>query len=311
MTITPVNTRDWTRMVIAVSGSSGLIGSTLTGALEARGHSIKRLVRRPANGADEISWNPERGQIAPGALDGVNAIVNLAGENLAQRWNSSARVRIRSGRVNGTTALARAIAAMPVKPRVMLSGSAIGIYGSRGDAVLDESSDLGDDFLASICREWEAATAPAADAGVRVVHLRTGLVMSRAGGALAKMLLPFRLGIGGRFGDGQQWMSWIALSDAVAALAFLLRAESVSGAVNLVAPHPVTNADFTRTLAHVLGRPAVLPVPKFVLTLLLGEMGEDTVLASQRVRARRLVENGFKFKQPTLEEALRDAGLGH
>src|ERR1051325_9294256 len=163
MTITPVNTRDWTRMVIAVSGSSGLIGSTLTGALEARGHSIKRLVRRPANGA---------------------------GENLAQRWNSSARVRIRSGRVNGTTALARAIAAMPVKPRVMLSGSAIGIYGSRGDAVLDESSDLGDDFLASVCREWEAATAPAADAGVRVVHLRTGLVMSRAGGALAKMLLP-------------------------------------------------------------------------------------------------------------------------
>jgi len=311
MTITPVNTRDWTRMVIAVSGSSGLIGSTLTGALEARGHSIKRLVRRPASGADEISWNPERGQIAPGALDGVNAIVNLAGENLAQRWNSSARVRIRSGRVNGTTALARAIAAMPVKPRVMLSGSAIGIYGNRGDAVLDESSDLGDDFLASICREWEAATAPAADAGVRVVHVRTGLVMSRAGGALAKMLLPFRLGVGGRFGDGQQWMSWIALSDAVAALAFLLRAESVSGAVNLVAPNPVTNADFTRTLAHVLGRPAVIPVPKLVLTLLLGEMGEDTVLASQRVRARRLVENGFKFKQPTLEEALRHAGLGH
>ena len=311
MTITPVNTRDWTRMVIAVSGSSGLIGSTLTGALEARGHSIKRLVRRPANGADEISWDPERGQIAPGALDGVNAIVNLAGESLAQRWNSSTRVRIRSGRVNGTTALARAIAKMPVKPRVMLSGSAVGIYGSRGDAVLDEASDLGDDFLASVCREWEAATAPASEVGVRVVHLRTGLVMSRAGGALAKMLLPFRLGMGGRFGDGRQWMSWIALSDAVAALAFLLRAEAISGPVNLVGPNPVTNAEFTRTLAHVLGRPAVFPLPKLLLTLVLGEMGEDTVLASQRVRARRLVENGFKFKQPTLEEALRDAGLGH
>jgi uncharacterized protein len=311
MTITPVNTRDWTRKVIAISGSSGLIGSTLTDALEARGHSIRRLVRRPARGDDEISWDPERGQLDVRALDGVDAVVNLAGENLAQRWNAGTRARIRSSRVNGTSALARALAAMSTKPRVMLSGSAVGIYGSRGDAILDESSDLGDDFLASVCKDWEGATAPASDAGIRVVHLRTGIVLARQGGALAKMLLPFRLGVGGRLGGGHQWMSWIALSDVVAALAFLLRAEAVAGAVNLVAPNPVINAEFTRTLAHVLGRPAVFPVPKLVLTLLLGQMGEDTVLASQRVRSRRLLENGFKFKQPTLEGALRDAGLGH
>jgi uncharacterized protein (TIGR01777 family) len=200
---------------------------------------------------------------------------------------------------------------MSIKPRVMLSGSAVGIYGTRGDEILDESSDLGNDFLASVCKDWEAATAPASDAGIRVVHLRTGLVLSREGGVLKKMLLPFRLGVGGRLGDGNQWMSWIALSDVVAALAFLLRAEFVSGPVNLVAPNPVMNAEFTRTLAHVLGRPALISVPKFALTLLLGQMAEDTVLASQRVRSRRLLENGFKFKQPALEGALRDAGLGH
>ena len=312
MTISPLQTRDpWTRMVIAISGSSGLIGSALTGALEGRGHTIRRLVRRSARGPDEIAWDPERGQLDVRALDGVDAVVNLAGENLAQRWTNGARSRIRASRVNGTTILSRAIAAMPTKPRVMLSGSAVGIYGSRGDEILDESSDLGDDFLASVCKDWEGATATAADAGIRVVRLRTGIVLSRNGGALSKMLLPFRLGLGGRLGDGHQWMSWIALTDVVAALAFLLRAESVSGAVNLVAPNPVTNAEFTRSLAYVLGRPGMLSVPKFALTALLGQMGEDTVLASQRVRARRLTENGFKFKQPTLEGALRDAGLGH
>jgi uncharacterized protein (TIGR01777 family) len=298
-------------MVIAISGSSGLIGSALTGALETRGHTIKRLVRRSARGADEISWDPARGQLDSRGLAGVDAIVNLAGENLAQRWSASARARIRSSRVNGTTLLAQAVAAMQTKPRVLLSGSAVGIYGNRGDEILDESSDLGNDFLASVCKDWESATAPAAEAGVRVVHLRTGIVLSRAGGALSKMLLPFRLGVGGRLGDGRQWMSWIALPDAIAALAFLIRAESVSGPVNLVAPNPVLNAEFARALAHVLGRPAVFPVPKFALTLLLGQMGEDTVLASQRVRARRLLENGFKFKLPTLEDALYDAGVGH
>ncbi|HMA25977.1 MAG TPA: TIGR01777 family oxidoreductase [Gemmatimonadaceae bacterium] len=298
-------------MVIAVSGSSGLIGSALAGALEARGHTIKRLVRRPARRSDEISWDPAREQLDARALEGVDAVINLAGENLARRWTAGARDRIRSSRVNGTTMLARALAAMPTKPRVMLSASAVGIYGNRGDEILDESSTLGSDFLASVCKDWEGATAPAADAGIRVVHLRTGVVLSRREGVLAKLLLPFRLGLGGRLGDGRQWMSWIALTDLVAALAFLLRAEAVSGAVNLVAPNPVMNAEFARTLAHVLGRPAVFPVPRFALTLLFGQMAEDTILSSQRVRAGRLLDNGFKFKLPTLDEALYDAGVGH
>lgn len=298
-------------MVIAVSGSSGLIGSALAGALEARGHTIKRLVRRPARRSDEISWDPAREQLDARALEGVDAVINLAGENLARRWTAGARDRIRSSRVNGTTMLARALAAMPTKPRVMLSASAVGIYGNRGDEILDESSTLGNDFLASVCKDWEGATAPAADAGIRVVHLRTGIVLSRREGVLAKLLLPFRLGLGGRLGDGRQWMSWIALTDLVAALAFLLRAEAVSGAVNLVAPNPVMNAEFARTLAHVLGRPAVFPVPRFALTLLFGQMAEDTILSSQRVRAGRLLDNGFKFKLPTLDEALYDAGVGH
>jgi len=297
-------------MVIAVSGSSGLIGSALAGALEARGHTIKRLVRRPARGADEISWDPARGQLDVQRLQGVDAVVNLAGESLARRWTAGARARIRASRVNGTIVLARGIAAMPKKPRVMLSGSAVGIYGNRGDELLDEASELGNDFLAAVCKDWEGATAPAADAGIRVVHLRTGLVLARNGGALPKMLLPFRLGVGGRLGDGRQWISWIGLPDVIAALAFLLRAESVAGPVNIVAPNPVVNAEFARTLADVLGRPAIVPVPKFVLTALLGQMGEGTVLASQRVRPRRLLENGFKFKQPTLEGALRDARVG-
>jgi hypothetical protein len=267
-------------------------------------------VRRPARGPEEISWDPEREQLDARSLEGVDAVVNLAGESLAQRWTNNARMRIRSSRVNGTIALARAIASLAVKPRVMLSGSAIGIYGNRGDESLDESSVPGDDFLASVAKAWETATAPASEAGIRVVLLRTGLVLSRQGGALPKMLLPFQLGVGGRFGDGNQWMSWIAISDLIAALAFLVRADSVSGPVNLVAPNPVTNAEFARTLASVLGRPAMVPVPRFALSVLLGEMGEETVLASQRVVARRLLENGFKFKFPTLEEALWDAGVG-
>jgi uncharacterized protein len=311
MSITPVHSREpWTRMVIAISGSSGLVGSALRAALEARGHTIKRLVRRPARGPEEISWDPEREQLDARGLEGVDAVVNLAGESLAQRWTTNARTRIRSSRVNGTIALSRAIASLAVKPRVMLSGSAIGIYGNRGDESLDESSVPGDDFLASVAKAWETATAPASEAGIRVVLLRTGLVLSRQGGALPKMLLPFQLGVGGRFGDGNQWMSWIAISDLIAALAFLVRADSVSGPVNLVAPNPVTNAEFARTLASVLGRPAMVPVPRFALSVLLGEMGEETVLASQRVVARRLLENGFKFKFPTLEEALWDAGVG-
>jgi uncharacterized protein (TIGR01777 family) len=297
--------------MILVSGASGLIGSALTRALRSQNVQVKRLVRRRASEPDEVSWNPVRQEIDPRAMDGVTAVVNLAGENLSQRWTSGARQRIRDSRIQATTLLARTVAGSNPRPRVFLSASAMGIYGTHRDDPVDEGATLGDDFLASVCKEWEAATGPAADAGVRVAFSRTGLVMSREGGVLAKLLLPFRLGLGGKLGGGRQWMSWIALTDVVAALAFLLRAEAVAGPVNLVSPNPVTNAEFTRTLAYVLGRPALFPVPRFVLSALLGQMGDDTVLASQRVRARQLLENGFKFKQPTLEGALRDAGLGH
>ena len=295
----------WPGTVVAITGSSGLIGSALARALESHGHVIKRLVRRPANNANEIAWDPLRGQLDPRALEGVEVVVNLAGESLDKRWTTATKTLIRDSRVKGTALLARTIASLPTKPLVFLSGSAMGIYGSRGDETLDEASTLGNDFLASVCKEWEAATAPAADAGIRVVNLRTGLVLARHGGALRKMLLPFQLGIGGRLGDGRQWTSWIALSELVDALSFAIRRDSVAGPVNLVAPNPVTNREFARTLGYVLGRPAFIPVPHFALKLVFGEMAEGTILASQRMRPRRLLEHGFDFALPTLERALR------
>ena len=295
----------WTRMVIAISGSSGLIGSALVRALEDHGSDVRRIVRRAARSEHEISWDPARGTIDRARLEGVDAVINLAGENLAQRWTSDARRRIHKSRVGGTALIARALAGLARRPRVLLSGSAIGIYGSRGDEALDETSTLGHDFLAGVCREWEAASAPAADAGVRVVSLRTGLVVSRDGGVLRQLLLPFRLGVGGRAGSGRQWMSWIAPGDYTRIIALLLGRESISGAVNLVAPNPVTNDEFARTLARVLGRPSLIPVPTLALKAMFGEMAEGTILASQRVVPRRLLDAGFEFSCPTLEAALR------
>jgi uncharacterized protein len=295
----------WTRMVIAVSGSSGLIGSALVRALESHGHEIRPLVRRDPRTALEIAWNPERETIDASRLEGVDAVVNLAGENVAQRWSAGAKRRILDSRVKGTALIARALASLSARPRVLLSGSAIGIYGDRGEETLDESSTAGTGFLASVCAKWEAATAAASDAGVRVAMLRTGLVLAPNGGALAKMLPMFRLGAGGKLGSGDQWMSWISLADHVEATAFLLRTNSAAGPYNLVAPNPVTNAEFTRTLGTVLKRPAALAVPNFALRLAMGEMAEGTVLASQRVRPRRLLESGFSFRLPTLEAALR------
>ncbi|MDB4878232.1 MAG: hypothetical protein JWM41_4678 [Gemmatimonadetes bacterium] len=295
----------WTRMVIAISGSSGLIGSALVRALDAHGHEIRPLVRRAARTPLEISWDPEGGTIDTSRLEGVDAVVNLAGENIAQRWTGGAKRRIRDSRVKGTALLARTLALLSAKPRAFLSGSAVGIYGDRGDETLDEASAPGSGFLASVCKDWEAATAPASDAGIRVIHLRTGIVLSSTGGALAKMLPVFRLGAGGRLGSGKQWMSWISLTDHIEATASLLRNDSAAGAYNLVGPNPVTNAEFTRTLANVLRRPAALTVPRFALALALGEMADETVLASQRVRPRRLLESGYAFGRPTLEAALR------
>ena len=291
--------------MILVSGASGLIGSALTQALRSQNVQVKRLVRRRASHPDEVSWYPDRQEIDPHAMDGVTAVVNLAGENLSQRWTSSARQRIRDSRIQATTLLARTVAGSNPRPRVFLSASAMGIYGTHRDDPVDESAVLGDDFLASVCKEWEAATRPAADAGVRVAFSRTGLVMAREGGVLAKLLLPFRLGLGGTLGGGHQWMSWISLTDVVRALRFMVDTPSIRGPVNVVGPNPVTNAEFTETLGRVLGRPTVTVVPAFALKLALGQMAEDTALASQRVVPRRLHDAGFQFELPTLEGALR------
>jgi uncharacterized protein (TIGR01777 family) len=292
-------------MVIAISGSSGLIGSALARAFTASGHEVRPLVRRAARTPNEIQWQPEGDMIDASRLEGVDAIVNLAGENLGQHWTREVKRRIRESRVKGTQLLARTIASLAAKPQVFISGSAIGIYGSRGDEPLDEMSTLGDDFLAGVCKEWEAAAAPAEQAGVRVVLARTSLVLSRDGGVLPRFLLPFRLGVGGRLGSGKQWMSWIGIPDYVAATTRLLTDRSLLGPVNLASPNPVTNEEFSDTLANVLSRPAFFAVPEFVLKLVMGEMIEGTALASQRVRPHKLLEAGFTYQQPTLDSALR------
>jgi hypothetical protein len=300
----------WSRITVAVTGSSGLIGSALVRALRDRGAGVRRVVRRDARGPDEISWHPDRGTIDAARLERVDAVVNLAGETIGRRWTSARKEGIRASRVRGTALLSRALASLSPRPRVLVSASAVGFYGSRGSDVLDESSAPGADFLASVCADWEAATHAASDAGIRVVHLRTGMVLSRAGGGLAKLLPLFRLGLGGRMGRGDQWLSWISLDDAVEAIVALLGVESpafgaVAGPVNLVAPEPVTNGEFTRVLAAVLSRPAALAVPRVALELMLGEMARETVLASQRALPRRLLEAGFEFRYPGLAEALR------
>lgn len=292
-------------MTIAITGSSGLIGSALVRALEAKGQRVLHIVRRESKRDNEITWNPERGEIDAAKLDGVDAVVNLAGENIAQRWSDDAKRRIRESRVKSTTLLAQTLADRPQKPRVLLSGSAVGYYGDRGDEELDESSAPGSDFLSLVCKEWEASTAAASDAGIRVVHLRTGVVLAKNGGALEKMLIPFRFGVGGKLGSGKQWMSWIALRDHVRAMMFALDAHAV-GPMNLVAPNPVTNEEFTDTLARVMHRPSLFTVPKVALDLALGEMSE-TVLDSQRAKPTRLTSAGFAFELPTLEGALRAA----
>lgn len=291
--------------VVAVSGATGLIGSALVERLRAHGSRVRRLVRSGRTDPDDVAWDPMRGVLSPGALDGVDAVVNLAGEPIAQRWTSQRKQAIRESRVRGTELLARTIAGMERKPSVLLSGSAVGYYGDRGDELLDEESAPGSDFLAGVVREWEDATRAAADAGVRVARLRTGLVLSPRGGALERLLLPFRLGVGGPIGSGRQWMSWISLHDHVRAIEHALTTPSLAGPVNLVAPNPVTNAEFATTLGRVLTRPAIMPVPSFALELLYGEMARATILSGQRVLPKALVRSGFEHAHPTLEQALR------
>ena len=293
-------------MNVLLTGSSGLIGSALAPALAGDGHQVRRLRRAPSAGPDEASWNPADGTFASGALDGIDAVVHLAGENIAGgRWTAARKARIRDSRVDGTRRLCEALAALDTPPRVLVAASAIGYYGDRGDELLDESAAPGTGFLPAVSRSWEGAAAPARDAGIRVVHLRIGIVLSPAGGALAQMLLPFRLGVGGVLGSGDQYMSWIALDDVVGVVRHALADESLSGPVNTVAPQAVTNREFTRTLGKVLRRPTILPAPAFALRVALGEMADALLLASTRVDPAALRATTFEFQHPQLDGALR------
>jgi hypothetical protein len=292
-------------MRIAVTGASGLIGGALVQALAAAGNDVLRLVRREPGAGGEVRWDPATGSIDRAALEGLDAVVHLAGENIAgARWTEARKARLRSSRVGPTRFLAETLSGLERGPGILVSASAIGYYGDRGDSWLTEGEPPADDFLGRLCVEWEAAARPAARAGIRLVQLRTGIVLSPSGGALAKMLLPFRLGLGGVVGSGAQYFSWIALDDVIGVIRHLLERSDLAGPVNAVAPAPVTNAELTKTLGSVLGRPTVLPVPAFALRLALGEMA-DAVLGSARVRPERLVATGYRFAFPELEGALR------
>ena len=295
--------RDQPSLTVAVTGASGLVGRALSALLTTGGHRVVRLVRHAA-GDGEISWDPAAGRLDPASLEGIDAVVHLAGESIADgRWTAARKDRIRSSRIAGTTTLARAIAAASPRPRALISASAIGWYGSRGEEVLDEAARPGTGFLAEVGQAWEGSTRAAAEAGVRVAHARFGIILSPAGGALGKMLLPFSVGAGATLGSGRQWTSWISLDDCVGALLHLLCSE-IAGPVNVVAPDPVTNADYTRTLGQVLHRPAWLGIPAPVLHLLFGELAEEGLLASARVAPGRLVDTGYQFRHPTLTGAL-------
>jgi uncharacterized protein (TIGR01777 family) len=294
-------------MLIAVTGSSGLIGTALVSRLTTAGHDVSRVVRSSAPGDGEIAWSPTEGTIDGPAFEGVDAVVHLAGAGIAdKRWSEDRKRVILESRTRSTDLLARTLAEMAEPPSVLISASAIGIYGDRGDEPLDEDSASGDGFLADVCRAWEAAADPAREAGIRVVHPRTGLVLSADGGALAKQLPLFKLGAGGRLGDGDQWWSWISMTDETAAIEWLLHNE-LHGPVNLTGPEPVTNATFTEELGEVLHRPTFLPVPAFGPKLLLGaELADQLLFASQRVLPTRLLDAGFRFEHPTAREALLD-----
>ena len=297
---------------ILVSGSSGLVGSALIRSLTGAGSRIARL-SRPAtvqgtSDEERIPWNPGQ-PISPDAVSGFDAVVHLAGESIVGRWTTSKKARIRDSRIPATTNLARALAQTKAKPQIFLSASAIGYYGNRGDEVLTEESCSGTGFAADLAREWELASGPAAQAGIRTVQMRIGVVMATAGGALPKMLPAFKLGVGGKLGDGRQWMSWIDLQDVIGAIQHILRSDLLHGPVNLVAPKPVTNEEFSRTLGSVLSRPAMFPMPAFAARLAFGEMADELLLASQRVEPTRLISSGYPFRFPSLRQSLESQKL--
>jgi uncharacterized protein len=295
-------------MKVLVTGSSGLVGEALLAQLRKDGHDVHILVRRPAVNGHDIQWNPAAGSVRAEDLEGYDAVVHLAGESIAEgRWTDAKMGRIRDSRVDGTKLLCEALARLERKPKVFVCASAIGFYGDRSQEVLDEQSRAGNGFLADVCKQWEDACEPAREAGMRVVNLRIGVVLSKQGGALAKMLLPFQLGVGGKIGDGNQWMSWIELEDLVGIIRYSLETEALEGPVNAVSPSPVTNSEYTKTLGRVLSRPTVLPVPAVGARLAFGKMADELLLASIRVEPKALLESGFEFQQPRLEGALRRA----
>ena len=298
-------------MKVIVTGSTGLVGRALVRSLLADGHEVTRLVRGDsqafrAPGTAAVHWDPERGEIDAQALEGHDAAVHLAGENVGEgRWDEEKKRRIIESRVKGTTLLAGALAGLNAKPRVLVSASATGFYGDRGAEVLREESASGEGFLPEVCREWEKATLAASQAGIRVVHLRIGVVLAGEGGALRKMLTPFKLGLGGKIGSGGQYMNWITLEDLIGVIRRAIEDESLRGPVNAVAPQQVTNAEFTKALGHVLGRPTIFAVPAFAARLAFGEIADAALLASTRVEPARLKEAGYQFKHPEIEGALR------
>ncbi len=293
-------------MRVLVSGSHGLVGTALIKSLEAAGHEIFRLVRHAPGSAPEIEWSPDRYSIAISLLEGFDAVVHLAGESIAEgRWNEERKQRIRESRVKGTKLLSDSLANLTRLPKTFISASAIGYYGDRGDEILTEESAPGSDFLADVCVEWEKVTELAAEKGIRVVNTRFGIILSQDGGALEKMLTPFRMGVGGRVGNGKQWMSWIALDDVVGALSFALANETLRGPVNFVAPEPMRNSEFTKTLGRVLSRPTLFPIPAFGVRLAFGEMADALLLSSQRVEPKKLIEARYQFRHSALDAAMR------
>jgi len=294
---------------VAVTGSHGFIGSALLPALTSEGHRPVRVVRSRAAGDDELGWDPEAGTIDAAGLEGIGAVVHLAGAGIGdKRWTDSRKRLILESRTKGTSLLARTLAGLKHPPSTLVSASAIGYYGNRGDEPLDEQSAPGHDFVAGVCVQWEAATAPAAEAGIRVVMTRSGVILGRDGGVFPRMLLPFRLGLGGRLASGHQYMSWVSISDEVGAILHALTNESLSGPVNVTGPTPVTNAEFTKTLGRVVHRPTAIPTPLLPLKARYGsELVQHLLVEGQRVLPKRLDEHGFRFAHPTLEEALRAA----
>jgi uncharacterized protein (TIGR01777 family) len=291
-------------MEITIAGASGLIGTALARAFERDGHGIRRLVRGNVKGPGEYSWSPDAGTIDFPAIEGSDAVINLAGANLAgRRWTEKRKRLLRDSRVRSTDVIARCIANCASKPSVLVNASGVGYYGTHPEGWVDEQSPLGDGFLAGLCSAWENATAPAAAAGVRVVKVRSGVVLAKEGGALAKMLPVFKLGLGGPIGDGRMWLSWISICDLVRVVERVISDSEFVGAVNAATPNPVTNREFTKVLGRALGRPAIAPVPVWALRLALGEMADETLLASARAKPGRLLDAGFEFRHETIDAA--------